>query len=156
VISGGNVNEYELMTVFHPRLNADETTAAIAAVEAQIVANGGEMLSTDVWGRRRLAYPIKGYLEGTYTLMTMKMPAEAAAPVERWLRISEASLRHLLIRGIIPFEPQSRGRDGGGYGRDDDGRDDRDDRDDREDRRDRGDRDDAGDGGDDRDEPAEG
>lgn len=144
------MNEYELMTVFHPRLNADETSAAIAAVEAQIVANGGEMLSTDVWGRRRLAYPIKGYLEGTYTLMTLKMPSNGAAPVERWLRISEAVLRHLLIRGIIPFEPQSRGRDGGGYGGRDDDHDGR--GDDRGDDRGR-DGDDAGD--DSGDDPAE-
>ena len=58
------MNEYEMMTVFHPRLNADETTAAISGLEEQIVANGGEMLSTDNWGRRRLAYPINGVVDG--------------------------------------------------------------------------------------------
>ena len=129
------MNEYEMMTVFHPRLNADETAAAIAALQEQIVANGGEMLSTDEWGRRRLAYPIDGVADGHYVLMTFNLPAAGAATLERWIRISETTLRHLLIRGIIPFSGDRDGRD-----REDRyGRDDRDDRD--------GDRD-----GDDRDE----
>ena len=135
------MNEYEMMTVFHPRLNADETAAAIAALEEQIVANGGEMLSTDEWGRRRLAYPIDGVADGHYVLMTFNLPAAGAATLERWIRISETTLRHLLIRGIIPFSGDRDGRD-----REDRfGRDDRDDRD--GDGGDRGDRD-----GDDRDE----
>lgn len=139
------MNEYEMMTVFHPRMNADETTAAVTSLEEQIVANGGELLSTDNWGRRRLAYPIDGAVDGTYVLMTFKMPAEGAAPLERWIRLSESTLRHLLIRGIIPFEGDRHGRDD----RDDRyGRDDRDDRDDRDrDDRDEGDDRDARDSG---------
>jgi small subunit ribosomal protein S6 len=130
------VNEYEMMTVFHPRLNADETSAAVASLEEQIVANGGEMLSTDDWGRRRLAYPIDGVLDGTYVLMTFKMPATNTATLERWIRLSELTLRHLLIRGIIPFEGDRFGRD--------ERRDDRDDRDDRDGRDEDGARDGGG------------
>lgn len=120
------MNEYEMMTVFHPRLNADDAGVAVTALEAQVAAQGGEMLSTDVWGRRRLAYPIDGVTEGTYVLMTFNLPPTGTVPLERWMRISDTVLRHLLIRGIIPFEG---------------GRDERDDRDDRYDRDDRDDRD---------------
>jgi small subunit ribosomal protein S6 len=140
-ISGGYVNEYELMTVFHPRLGAEETAAAIAALQEQVVANGGEVLSTDDWGRRRLAYPINGVPDGNYVLMTFKMPATGTVPLERWLRLSESTLRHLLIRGIIPFEADRHGRDD--RSRDDRDRDDRDDRDDQDDWDERG----RGDGG---------
>ena len=34
------MNEYEMMTVFHPRLNADETTAAISGLEEQMELEG--------------------------------------------------------------------------------------------------------------------
>jgi len=145
------VNEYELMTILHPRLTADETAAAIASIEAQITAQGGEMLSTDVWGRRRMAYPINGNMDGTYVLMTLKMPPAGASPLESWLIITDPVLRHLLIRGIIPYQGRSerdddRDRDRDRDDRDDrDGRDDRGDRDDRDDRRDRDERDDRGD-----------
>ena len=137
------MNEYELMTILHPRLSADETAAAIASIEAQITAHGGEMLSTDVWGRRRLAYPINGSMDGTYVLMTLKMPPASASPIESWLIITDPVLRHLLIRGIIPYQGRDRDDD---RDRDRDrGRDDRDDRDD--DRRDRNDRDERDDRG---------
>ena len=138
------MNEYELVSVIHPRLNADETTAAIANIQSQIEANGGEMLSTDVWGRRRLAYPINHLLEGTYVLMTFKLPPQSAPIVEALLRISEQVIRHLLVRGIIPFQGHDRrDRDDRDRDRDDRDRDDRDDRgrdrDERDDRdRDRG------------------
>lgn len=102
------MNEYELVSIVHPRLNADETAAAIAAVQGQIEANGGEMLSTDVWGRRRLAYPINHLLEGTYVLMTFRVPPAGATVLEAWLRISEQVIRHLLVRGIIPFQGHDR------------------------------------------------
>jgi small subunit ribosomal protein S6 len=110
-----------MRTVFHPRLSAEETTAAVTTLEEQIAANGGEMLSTDNWGRRRLAYPIDGVVDGTYVLMTFNLPAQGAAPLERWIGISETTIRHLLIRGIIPFEGD-RGRDRDDRGRDDDDR----------------------------------
>jgi small subunit ribosomal protein S6 len=129
MVSGGRVNEYELMLIVHPRLNADETAAAVSGVEARIASEGGELLSTDVWGRRRLAYPIDRVLDGTYVLMTLRMEATAAAPLEGWLRIQESLLRHLLIRGIIPY--QGHRRDDRDRDRDDRDRDDRD-RDDRD------------------------
>ena len=145
------MNEYELMTVFHPRLNVEDTAAAVADLDAQITANGGELLSTDDWGRRRLAYPIDGVLDGTYVLMTMKLPPTATANLERWMQLSETTLRHLLIRGIIPFEGDRYGRDDrrdDGDGRDDwDGPSDRDDRD-----RGDSDRDETGSDGADRDD----
>ncbi|MGE3857420.1 MAG: 30S ribosomal protein S6 [Dehalococcoidia bacterium] len=127
------MNEYELMTILHPRLSADETAAAIASIEAQIAAHGGEMLSTDVWGRRRMAYPINGNMDGTYVLMTLKMPPTGASPLEAWLLITDPVLRHLLIRGIIPYQGRDRDDDRD-RDRDRDERDDRDDRDERDER----------------------
>jgi small subunit ribosomal protein S6 len=130
------MSEYELMTILHSRLTADESAAAVEAVQAQIASHGGEVLTTDVWGRRRLAYPIGGAMEATYVLFTLNMPPEGTAPLEAWLGVSEQVIRHLLIRGIIPYT--GRGQDDRDRDRDRD-REDRDDRDDdRDDRDDRG------------------
>jgi small subunit ribosomal protein S6 len=101
------VHEYELMYILHPRLTADETTAAVERVSESVRSGGGEVLAVDVWGRRRLAYPIQHHLEGTYVLLTMQFPPEATARLEAGLRISEDVIRHLLVRGIIPYEGPS-------------------------------------------------
>ena len=135
------MNEYELMVILHPRLTADETATALASIEAQITGQAGELLTTDVWGRRRLAYPINGSMDGTYVLFTLKMPAAGASPLEAWLVITDPVIRHLLIRGIIPYQGRDRNYDDRDRDRDRDDRDDRDDgRDHRDDRGERGDR----------------
>lgn len=102
------MNEYELMYVLHPRLTAEEIEAAVERISALVTGPGGEIISVDQWGRRRLAYPIDRNLEGYYVLSTFKAPGTVAGPLEAQLNLSEDVLRHLLIRGIIPYEEPPR------------------------------------------------
>ncbi len=118
------MNEYELLYIVSPRVPADEVNNAVERVSTLIRNAGGEVLSVDNWGRRRLAYPIRQYFEGSYVLTTMRMPPAGAAGLEATLVISEEIIRHLLISGIVPRTSGGRGRDD--RDRDDRGRDDRD------------------------------
>jgi len=102
------VNEYELMYVLHPRLTAEEIDAAIERISALVTDPGGEILSVDRWGRRRLAYPIEKNLEGFYVLSTFKAPGTATGPLEAQLNLATDVLRHLIIRGIIPYDEPPR------------------------------------------------
>jgi small subunit ribosomal protein S6 len=102
------LSEYELMYVLHPRLTDDEINATVERIAALVTDPGGEILSIDRWGRRRLAYPIEGNLEGYYVLSTFNAPATVCAPLENQLNLSEDVLRHLLIRGIIPYDEPPR------------------------------------------------
>ena len=102
------MNEYELMYVLHPRLTEDEIGAAVERISALVTAPGGEILSVDQWGRRRLAYPIERNLEGYYVLSTFKATTAVCGPLEAQLNLSEDVLRHLLIRGIIPYDEPPR------------------------------------------------
>ena len=96
------MNEYELMYVISPRLMVEEADATIGRVQALVEDGGGEILMTDNWGRRRLAYPIKHHFEGTYVLSHVRMPSDRIAGFERAMHLNEHILRHLLVRGIIP------------------------------------------------------
>lgn len=98
------LNEYEMLYILHPRLTEDGIQQSVERVSALITSNGGEVLTVDNWGRRRLAYPINHELDGTYILTTFKAPPTGTRPVEQQMQISEDILRHLLIRGIIPYE----------------------------------------------------
>lgn len=104
------LKEYELVYIISPRVAADTVAAVIDRVSALISDGGGEVLSTDNWGRRRLAYPIKRYFEGTYVVNTLRMTPAQAKPLESALEISEEVLRHLLTNGIVPPTPRSRDR----------------------------------------------
>jgi small subunit ribosomal protein S6 len=105
------LNEYELLYIVSPRVPADDVANAIERVNALVTAQGGEVLSVDNWGRRRLAYPIRQYFEGTYVLTTLKMPPTGAVAIESGLRLSEEVIRHLLIAGIIPRTSGGRPRE---------------------------------------------
>lgn len=105
------MNEYELLYILSPRVPADDVVNAIERVSAIVTAQGGEVLSTDNWGRRRLAYPIRQYFEGTYVLITLKMPPAGAVALEAGLRLAEEVIRHLLIAGIVPRTSGGRPRE---------------------------------------------
>ncbi len=96
------MNEYELMYVISPRLMVEEIDSTIERVQGLVEDAGGEILMTDNWGRRRLAYPIKHHFEGTYVLSHMTLPPDRVAGFERAMHLNEQILRHLVVRGIVP------------------------------------------------------
>lgn len=87
---------YEVGVIVHPEV--EEEQAAIDAVKAFITENGGEIHKTVLWGRRKLAYPIKKVTEGIYAFFDASMPADLPAKLERWFKFNEQILRYLVLR----------------------------------------------------------
>ncbi|NMA55595.1 MAG: 30S ribosomal protein S6 [Firmicutes bacterium] len=92
---------YELMYTLVPDLEDEEYEAANERLSAIITDQGGKIEKLDVWGKRRLAYEIKKWREGYYTLMHFEAPAEAVKELDRVLRINEKVLRHLIVKREI-------------------------------------------------------
>jgi small subunit ribosomal protein S6 len=113
------LNEYELLYILSPRVPTDEVANAIERVSALVSNAGGEVTAVDNWGRRRLAYPIRQYFEGTYVVLTLKMPPAGAAGLEASLVISDDVIRHLLTSGVIPRTGAGRSRASDEYERGD-------------------------------------
>jgi small subunit ribosomal protein S6 len=96
VIQSG-LKKYELMIIVSPDGGEESCETAISRVTDYLTAKGGEVISVDRWGKKRLAYQIKQYLEGSYALVTFTMPPGAAPELEKDLEISEDVIRHLLV-----------------------------------------------------------
>jgi small subunit ribosomal protein S6 len=92
------VHEYELVYIIRPDLEDDGVNAVNEKVGQWIANGGGTIVKTELWGRRRLAYPIRRYTEGTYVLQRLQLPPQSVAELERNLRISEEVIRHLVVR----------------------------------------------------------
>ncbi len=92
------MNEYELMFIVRPEADSDAVTGVNEQVAAWIGAQGGEVLQTNVWGRRKLAYAIDKQTEGTYVLMNLRLAGLALAEVERNIRLHEQVLRYMFVR----------------------------------------------------------
>jgi small subunit ribosomal protein S6 len=70
----------------------------IDRVKALITDQGGEVAKLDLWGTRRLAYPIKQVREGQYVFMVTQLPPQALVEVDRGIKLIEDILRHLFVR----------------------------------------------------------
>ncbi len=92
------MRRYELMLVLRPDLPDDRTQAVLDRTTRSITGSGGQIVKVAPWGRRRLAYPIERYREGSYHIVLFDAPAEAIAELERGLLITEEVLRHLVTR----------------------------------------------------------
>lgn len=91
------MRNYELMYVVKPDLDEEKLAAVIEKFSSLIAANGGEVVSEDKWGKRRLAYEIKDYREGIYILVNFKGEAATAQELDRVFKITDEILRFMII-----------------------------------------------------------
>lgn len=89
---------YELAFIIQPNLDEEGVTAVVSKVEGLISKVKGEIKTKNVWGRRRLAYPIDNYREGVYVLFEANMPPASVTEIEQNLRLSEDIIRFLMFR----------------------------------------------------------
>ncbi|GIX44083.1 MAG: hypothetical protein KatS3mg130_0491 [Candidatus Sumerlaea sp.] len=91
---------YELIVIYDPFLQDADYAAELERLKELISRRGGEVSNVDVWGRRRLAYPISKKLEGYYVVasFTGSIPGKDLADVQRTLRLNENVLRVMLTR----------------------------------------------------------
>ena len=102
------MRRYELMLVLRPDVADDKAQAVIDRTTRQLVAGGGQIIKVAPWGRRRLAYQIDRYREGSYHIVLFEAPPAALAEMERTLQITEEVLRHLVTRDDRPARPGRR------------------------------------------------
>ncbi len=99
------MKEYELTYIVRPDVDDEALAAIMARIEQTIATNGGRVVKTDLWGRRRLAYPIRRHNEGLYVLLRTELADKTIREVERQMKLSEDVIRHLLVRVEETAEP---------------------------------------------------
>ena len=91
------MTNYELMFIINPTLEEEKKSAVVEKVTEIITNGGGEVSKTDVWGMRKLAYPIEKKEEGYYVVLEFQAAPELPKELNRRLRISDDVMRHLVI-----------------------------------------------------------
>ncbi len=92
------LQDYELVLIISPEVGDEALDATIDNVSKFITGSGGTISNVERWGKRRLAYPIKHFAEGSYVLTQFKLKPALSKEFEANLQISEEVLRHLLIK----------------------------------------------------------
>ena len=90
------MTNYEVMFILDPTLSEEEKKAAIEKVQG-VISEHGDLGDTDVWGLRKLAYPIQKKNEGYYVVTEFKADTEFPKELDRRIKISDKIIRHMIV-----------------------------------------------------------
>ena len=88
---------YEGAFIFRPSLDEAGLAEEMGKVDELITAEGGESKEWDKWGKRRLAYEIKGERDGYYAFLTFEADPAAIEKLVEAYRLRENILRNMNI-----------------------------------------------------------
>jgi len=71
---------------------------AVKHIQDILQKNGAEILKTEKWGEKKLAYKIKSHKRGTYLLVHFNAKNSAIAMVRRDFQLSDYIIRFLIIK----------------------------------------------------------
>jgi ribosomal protein S6 len=92
-------------------LNQDDAAATWDDIKSFISNREGEITAEQIWGTRRLAYPIRkgnyNFLEGAYYLSSFTVDNAFNRELETYMRLDDRVLRSLIVRcdGPLPDRP---------------------------------------------------
>lgn len=90
--------DYEILLMLDPELPEERQSEIVSRTRELIEKGGGTWEQHDVWGRRKLAYPIDKKDDGSYHLLSFGANAETLDEVSRVLKIDDSVMRHLATR----------------------------------------------------------
>ncbi|HUO03780.1 MAG TPA: 30S ribosomal protein S6 [Candidatus Binataceae bacterium] len=91
------MRRYETIFVLRADLGDPQVKEITKRFEGIVASGGGEVVETDEWGARELAYRIKGERRGVYVRLDYVSPGPVMNEVERNLKISDSVLRFLSV-----------------------------------------------------------
>jgi small subunit ribosomal protein S6 len=91
------LRQYETGFVLSPALSEEETAQFVQQMAEIVAQKKGQMVKQDVWGKRRLAYPIKRFQEGVYVFFTYDGPGDVAPELERRFKQTDAVIRFMTV-----------------------------------------------------------
>ncbi len=92
------MRNYELVAIISPEVDEDALSKIIDKVSQSINNRGGIVESTDKWGRKKLVYPIRKFMEADYILTRFRLEPNLIKEVETEIKASEEVLRHLVVK----------------------------------------------------------
>jgi small subunit ribosomal protein S6 len=92
------MRRYETIFIASPLLTEEQVDDLVRHFEGIIAEQGGELLKTDKWGRKKLAYEVQKFSEGYYTLFELNAGATLIAELERRFRNDDSVIKFLSVR----------------------------------------------------------
>ena len=91
------MREYELIYIVQPDLDEATLTSVIERIETLVKDAQGEIVKTDIWGKRKLAYPIRKLNEGFYVFSKINVDPASVININRSIKFIEQVIRFSVL-----------------------------------------------------------
>jgi small subunit ribosomal protein S6 len=91
------VRRYENILIVAPDCTKEEEDDLLKRIQGNIDKLGAELIKTDDWGVRKLAYPVKKKDRGHYFFFLLNMEESSVAVLDKFYRTMDLVLRHLFV-----------------------------------------------------------
>jgi small subunit ribosomal protein S6 len=92
------MRHYEIMIILDPNLEERSVQPSLDQFLRVVSGDGGKVGKIDIWGKRRLAYPIDKKPEGIYAVVDLNAEPATVSELDRQLNLNEAVLRTKVLR----------------------------------------------------------
>ena len=89
---------YEIVFIINPDAEDAEVMRLTEAAQKIITDQGGNIVKTEMMGKRRLAYEINHKRDGVYVLLEVEGSGREIAEFERRMRVNDRVLRYMTVR----------------------------------------------------------
>ena len=91
------MRKYELTYLISDNVPESDLNKVTGKINGYVTSLTGKILKEEIWGRRKLAYPIKKQDFATYVTINFDLPADKTNELERNIFLSSKIIRHLMI-----------------------------------------------------------
>lgn len=92
------MRQYEMMVILDPEIDERTVAPSLDQYLTVVKEQDGVVDNIDIWGRRRLAYPIQKKNDGIYAVVNFTSTSATAKELERQLGLNEVVMRTKLLR----------------------------------------------------------
>jgi small subunit ribosomal protein S6 len=92
------MNLYEKIMILNPGLDAKAVEETVEKVKEKITKQGGEILKSENWGTRKLAYELNKQDKGIYILLLFKSPPSTILELERFCKVTDTVIKFMVVR----------------------------------------------------------
>ena len=92
------MNQYETVFILTPVLSDDQMKEAVEKFKGILTKEGAELINEELWGLKKLAYPIQKKSTGFYVLIEFKAEPSVIKTLEVNYRRDERVIRYITIK----------------------------------------------------------
>jgi small subunit ribosomal protein S6 len=102
------LNQYETIFIIEPDLESEGVESIIEDVQNLISGSGGVVAKVDRWGKKRLAYEVKGHRDGNYVLINFQADPQFIQRLGRYYGLTEQIIKNMTVRAEDLLETKGR------------------------------------------------